>query len=222
VPSALQQQLFRKKPLPQDGGLSGSKLRRTMGPLQLTLLVWAPPSAPGSSSSSPRRYPWPGLPWCSPFLIAAVVAGLSILCYAELAGSVPVSGSSYSYTYHSLGEMPAMIVAGCMLLEYGVCSAAVAVGWSQYVNQLFDNVLGFRLPDAISYAPDAGGVINLPAIVLILACMLLLVKGTNHSAVANSIMVFMKVGALIFFAPWPSPVGSPTVSPTSPPSVSPG
>ncbi|MBR7551609.1 amino acid permease, partial [Mycobacterium tuberculosis] len=80
------------------------------------------------------------------FVIAGVVAGLAVICYAELAGSVPVSGSSYSYAYATLGELPAMGVAACLLLEYGVAGAAVAVGWSQYVNQLLFNLFGFQIP----------------------------------------------------------------------------
>ncbi len=91
------------------------------------------------------------------FVIAGVVAGLTAVCYAELASAVPVSGSSYSYAYATLGELPAMVVAACLLLEYGVSSAAVAVGWSQYVNELLNNFFGFKLPQVISQAPDAGG-----------------------------------------------------------------
>ena len=90
------------------------------------------------------------------FLIAAVVAGLTAVCYAELAGAVPVSGSSYSYAYATIGELPAMVVAGCLLLEYGVSAAAVAVGWSEYLNELLDNTFGFRIPEALSQAPGAG------------------------------------------------------------------
>ncbi|MBR7559500.1 amino acid permease, partial [Mycobacterium tuberculosis] len=89
---------------------------------------------------------------------------------AELAGSVPVSGSSYSYAYATLGELPAMGVAACLLLEYGVAGAAVAVGWSQYVNQLLFNLFGFQIPDALAYAPEEGGIVNLPAILLLAMC----------------------------------------------------
>ena len=81
------------------------------------------------------------------FVIAGTVAGLTAVCYAELASAVPVSGSSYSYAYATLGELPAMGVAACLLLEYGVSAAAVAVGWSQYLNELFDNLFGFTIPD---------------------------------------------------------------------------
>ena len=101
------------------------------------------------------------------FIFAGTVAGLTAICYAELASAVPVSGSSYSYAYATLGEGVAMVVAACLLLEYGVSSAAVAVGWSQYLNELFDNLFGFTIPESLADAPEQGGVLNLPAVILI-------------------------------------------------------
>src|SRR5690606_794745 len=133
------------------------------------------------------------------FVIAGAVAGLSAVCYAELASAVPVAGSSYSYAYATLGEAVAMGVAACLLLEYGVSSAAVAVGWSQYLNQLFTNVFGVALPDALSYAPEQGGVINLPAVVLVALCALLLIRGLKASATVNAMMVLIKRGVLALF-----------------------
>ena len=87
------------------------------------------------------------------FLIAGIAAGLAAICYAELASAVPVSGSSYSYAYTTLGEAVAMVVAACLLLEYGVATAAVSVGWSGYVNKLLNNLFGFQVPHALSAAP---------------------------------------------------------------------
>ena len=133
------------------------------------------------------------------FVIAGVVAGLSAVCYAELAGAVPVSGSSYSYAYATIGELPAMVVAGCLLLEYGVSGAAVAVGWSQYLNELLDNLFGFQIPDALSQAPEQGGIVNLPAVILILLAALLLIRGASESATVNTVMVLIKIGVLLMF-----------------------
>ncbi|MFP5345405.1 MAG: amino acid permease, partial [Actinomycetes bacterium] len=133
------------------------------------------------------------------FVIAGVVAGLTAVCYAELAGAVPVSGSSYSYAYATLGEIVAMAVAACLLLEYGVSSAAVAVGWSQYVNELLGNLVGVKLPDALAKAPEEGGLINIPAVVLVALCCLLLIRGASESAKANAIMVAIKLAVLLFF-----------------------
>ncbi|WGW13265.1 amino acid permease [Saxibacter everestensis] len=198
--ATLRQQLFRVKPVPRDGGESGSQLKRSIGLFQLTLIGVGGTIGTGIFFILSEAVPIAGPAVIWSFLIAGLVAGLAVLCYAELAGSVPVSGSSYSYAYSTLGEMPAMGVAACLLLEYGVSTAAVAVGWSQYVNQLFNNVFGFRLPDAFSFAPEEGGIINLPAIILIALCALLLIRGTAHSAVTNTVMVIIKVVVLIFFA----------------------
>jgi amino acid transporter len=92
-----------------------------------------------------------------------------------------------------------MIVAACLLLEYGVSAAGVAVGWSQYLNELLDNLFGFTIPDAISQAPEQGGVFNLPAVVLIWLCTLLLLRGASESAKINAIMVMIKLGVLALF-----------------------
>ncbi len=91
--------------------------------------------------------------------LAGVAAGLAAICYAEMASAVPVSGSTYSYAYTTMGEFVAMGVAACLLLEYGVSIAAVAVGWSGYLNKLLDNLFGWQLPQALTAAPwdaDAG------------------------------------------------------------------
>jgi APA family basic amino acid/polyamine antiporter len=113
-----------------------------------------------------------------------------------------VAGSTYSYAYTTLGELVAMVVAACLLLEYGVATAAVAVGWSQYVNKLMDNFLGFQLPAALSGAPwDAEpGLINLPAVLLVFLCAVLLIRGASESAKINTIMVVLKLGVLVMFA----------------------
>ena len=133
------------------------------------------------------------------FALAGITAALTAVCYAELASTIPVSGSSYSYTYATLGEITAFGVAACLLLEYGVSSAAVSVGWAQYLNELFSDLLGFRLPDTIIAAPGEGGIFNLPAIVLVALCSLLLMRGTRESALANTIMVLIKIAVLILF-----------------------
>jgi amino acid transporter len=118
-----------------------------------------------------------------------------------LASAVPVSGSSYTYAYTTLGEAVAVGVAACLLLEYGVATAAVAVGWSGYVNKLLKNLFGFQMPHALSAAPwDAEpGYVNLPAVILIALCGLLLIRGASESARVNAIMVVIKLGVLGLF-----------------------
>jgi amino acid transporter len=135
------------------------------------------------------------------FIIAGIAAGLAAICYAELASAVPVSGSSYSYAYTTLGEAVAMGVAACLLLEYGVATGAVAVGWSGYVNKLLHNVFGFQVPHALSAAPwdSQPGYANLPAVIVIGLCALLLIRGASESAKVNTIMVLIKLCVLGMF-----------------------
>ena len=94
------------------------------------------------------------------FILAGITAALTAVCYAELASTIPVSGSSYSYTYATMGEIVAFGVAACLLLEYGVSSAAV--GWAQYLDELFSTLFGFRIPDAMLAAPGEDALDSLP------------------------------------------------------------
>src|SRR4029079_11317763 len=133
----------------------------------------------------------PAVVWS--FVLAGVVAGLTAICYAELASAVPVSGSSSSEAYAPLGEGAAMVVAACLLLEYGVSAAAVAVGWSQYLNELLDNLFGFTIPESLSQAPEAGGIFNLPAVVLVGLCTLLLIRRASEAAKVNAAVVQIQI-----------------------------
>lgn len=134
------------------------------------------------------------------FLIASLVAAFTALCYAELASTIPVSGSSYSYAYATLGEIVAFFVGVLLLFEYAIAAAAVAVGWSEYLNSLLKDVLGWQIPDWLSAAPAGGFSLNLPAVILVFMVCLLLLRGASESARANAIMVCIKIGVLIFFA----------------------
>ncbi len=84
------------------------------------------------------------------FIFVGLVAGMTALCYAEVAATIPVSGSAYSYAMASLGELPAYIVGWCLILEYGVAGAATSVGWAEYFNELLEDVFHFHLPHALS------------------------------------------------------------------------
>ena len=133
------------------------------------------------------------------FVLAAVACTFSALSYAELASSIPVSGSAYTYSYATMGEVVAWIIGWDLILEYGVSVAAVAVGWGGNVNAFLDAAFGVKLPDAISTSPSDGGVFNLPAVFIVLAIMLLLVRGVRESAGANLVMVCVKLVVLTFF-----------------------
>jgi APA family basic amino acid/polyamine antiporter len=133
------------------------------------------------------------------FVLAAVACAFSALSYAELASSIPVSGSAYTYTYATLGELVAWIIGWDLILEYGVSVAGIAVGWGGNLNAFFDAAFNFQLPDAIAKSPSEGGVFNLPAVIVVLAIALLLVRGVTESARVNLIMVGIKLIVLVFF-----------------------
>jgi amino acid transporter len=177
----------------------GGELDRSIGLVQLTAFGIGATIGTGIFIVLTEAVPIAGPAVILSFVLAAGVAGLTAICYAELAGAVPVSGSSYSYAYATLGEGVAVVVAACLLLEYGVSSAAVAVGWSQYLNELLDNLFGITIPESLSRAPEQGGVLNLPAVILIVLCTLLLVRGASESAKVNTVMVAIKIGVLLLF-----------------------
>lgn len=198
------QQMLRRRPVldaPVAHGAS-DHLKRSIGTFQLTLFGVGATVGTGIFFVLSEAVPKAGPGAVASFVIAGIAAGLAAVCYAELASAVPVSGSTYSYAYTTLGELVAMGVAACLLLEYGVSTAAVAVGWSQYVNKLLDNFFGHRLPQALSAAPwdDAPGIINLPAVVLVGLCAVLLIRGASESAKVNTIMVLIKLTVLVMFA----------------------
>ncbi|OCA96084.1 APC family permease [Actinobaculum suis] len=178
----------------------GPELRRSMSTFQLMMIGVGGTVGTGIFFILSEAVPQAGPAVIISFVLAAVVAGLTVVCYAELAGAIPSSGSSYSFTYATMGELAAFAVGACLVLEYGVSAAAVSVGWSEYLNLLLDNVFGWHFPDALSYAPDAGGIVNVPAILLVLMCMVLLLRGASESAAANTFMVFIKLGVLVIFA----------------------
>ncbi|WP_433383007.1 amino acid permease [Actinoplanes sp. CA-142083] len=133
------------------------------------------------------------------FVLAAVACAFSALSYAELASSIPVSGSAYTYSYATLGELVAWIIGWDLILEYGVSVAGIAVGWGGNLNAFLDAAFGYSLPDAISKSPSEGGVFNLPALFVVLAITFLLVRGVTESVRVNLVMVVIKLTVLIFF-----------------------
>jgi APA family basic amino acid/polyamine antiporter len=132
-------------------------------------------------------------------VLAAVTCLFSALSYAELAAAVPVSGSAYTYAYATMVELVAFVIGWDLVLEYGVAMAAVAVGWGGNLNAFLESAFGVALPAAISQPPEEGGVVNLPAVAIVLAITGLLVLGTRESARANAVMVAVKIAVLLFF-----------------------
>ncbi|MFC0037637.1 amino acid permease [Actinomadura rayongensis] len=130
------------------------------------------------------------------FLLAGVICLLVALCYSELAAMVPVSGSAYTYTYATVGELPAFLVGWNLLLELVVAGAAVSIGWSGTVRALLDSLFGVTLPTAISAAPQAGGVVDLPAVLVIAAVVAVLVGGVRLTAQVTTVLVLVTLGVL--------------------------
>ncbi|HEY1612435.1 MAG TPA: amino acid permease [Rhizomicrobium sp.] len=132
------------------------------------------------------------------FLLCGVICACAALCYAEMSTLMPVAGSAYTYSYAVLGELVAWIIGWSLVLEYTVAAAAVAVGWSAHV-AAFLAATGHPLPDALSHGLLAGGVVDLPAIVISLAVIAILVIGTRESATVNLVLVGVKLAALVVF-----------------------
>ncbi|MEU7176726.1 amino acid permease [Streptomyces celluloflavus] len=194
---------MRRKPVErlvaESGRGEGGSLRRSMGVWQLTMISIGATLGTGIFVVLGEAVPKAGPAVILSFVLAGITALFSALSYAELAGTIPVSGSSYSYAYATLGELIAWICGWCLILEYGVSVAAVAVGWGQYLNELLAGTVGFTIPEALSAPPGNGGVFNLPALLVVMLAMVFLLGGAKESARANTIMVTVKIVALLLF-----------------------
>jgi len=146
------------------------------------------------------------------FLIAAAGCALAGLCYAEFASMIPIAGSAYTYSYTTMGEFIAWIIGWDLVLEYALGAATVAIGWSQYFNNFLETFFGCHIPFALSHSPfevsttttgmyaneiGTHGLINLPAIFILLMLTLLLIKGTAESAIVNNVIVIVKVAIVL-------------------------
>lgn len=132
------------------------------------------------------------------FIVAAVGCAFAGLCYAEFASMIPVAGSAYTYSYATMGEFMAWIIGWDLVLEYALAAATVAVSWSQYFNELMQ-IVGISLPPELLAGPWEGGMINLPAIIIVCLLSLLLMRGTQESSFVNNILVILKVSVVLLF-----------------------
>jgi len=137
------------------------------------------------------------------FFLVAIACGLAGLCYAELSSMIPIAGSAYTYTYATLGELVAWIIGWDLILEYAVSNMAVAVGFSAYIKDLFAG-FGMNIPIELgtpAYTPDGGWTLhfNLVGFVIVMILTVLLVRGIKESARANTIMVGVKLTAILLF-----------------------
>lgn len=176
----------------------GPKLRRTLGPAHLIALGVGAIVGTGIYTLIGVGAERAGPAVLISFAIAGVVCAAVALCYGELATMMPAAGGAYTYSYAALGELIAWIIGWALILEYSVVCAAVAVGWSGYAVSFLAS-LGVTLPAQLTAGPDAGGIINLPAILILFAIAGILCLGTRESAAFNTALVGLKLLALLAF-----------------------
>lgn len=200
--------LFRTKSIADLQGEATAELgyKRTLGPISLISLGIGSVVGAGIfvlTGTAAAQYAGPAI--ALSFVFSGIACLFAGLCYAELAAMIPVSGSAYTYSYATLGELFAWVVGWCLVLEYLFSGAAVAVSWSGTVRDIVAE-FGIKLPLAFSSAPLAveggrlvvtGAVVNFPAVFVSLALTYILYRGIRESASFNDVMVFVKVGILI-------------------------
>jgi APA family basic amino acid/polyamine antiporter len=130
------------------------------------------------------------------FVLSGIVCALAALCYAEFASTVPVAGSAYTFSFATLGELPAWIIGWDLVLELALGCAVVSVGWSGYIRSLMDNV-GWHLPTALAGSTDSETHFDLPAFLLVLVLTGILVGGAKLSARVTSVVVAIKVTVVL-------------------------
>jgi APA family basic amino acid/polyamine antiporter len=202
--------LFIRKPLSHlisDADSSEKSLKRTLGPFSLIALGIGAIIGAGlfiRTAAAAGGHAGPAV--VISFVIAAIGCALAGLCYAEFASMIPIAGSAYTYSYATMGEFIAWIIGWDLVLEYALGAATVSIAWSQYLNNLLQQTVGWQIPYQWSHSPfqhslDTGvhGIINIPAVFILLLLTALLVRGTKGSAVVNSIIVVIKVAIVIMF-----------------------
>jgi APA family basic amino acid/polyamine antiporter len=182
-----------------ESGAEEGGLKRAVGALDLTALGVGAVIGTGIFVIIGEGIGMAGPAVILSFLLAALTCVFSALCYAELASSIPIAGSAYTYAYATLGELVAWIIGWDLILEYGVSVAAVAVGWGGNLNEFLENTFNYALPASIASPPEDGGTFNLPAVAIVAAITFLLVRGVRETARANITMVVIKLLVLAFF-----------------------
>jgi len=139
------------------------------------------------------------------FIVAAVGCAFAGLCYAEFASMIPIAGSAYAYSYVTMGELVAWIIGWALIMEYALGAATVSIAWSEYLNKLLGGSIPYEWCHSPfeSYTDSSGvlhaGIMNAPALIILLLLTLLLIKGTQESAMVNAIIVFVKVAVVLVF-----------------------
>jgi APA family basic amino acid/polyamine antiporter len=190
------------------GEASGHTLTKSLGAFSITAIGVGAIIGAGIfvlTGTAAAKYAGPGI--MLSFVLAGFACAFVGLCYAELSALIPVSGSSYAYTYATLGELAAWIIGWDLVLEYAMGAATVAVGWSGYLASLLHQ-FGIDLPPALTHSPglvtladgtQVQALFNLPAALIVLALTALLVRGTKESASVNNLMVAVKLVVVVAF-----------------------
>lgn len=201
--------LFRKKSLDQimaQAADSEKGLKRTLGATNLVALGIGAIIGAGlfvRTAAAAGQAAGPGVTLS--FILAAVGCAFAGLCYAEFAAMIPIAGSAYAYSYVTMGELIAWIIGWALIMEYALGAATVSIAWSEYLNRLLDGAIPYEWCHSPmeKFTDSAGvlhqGIINIPALFILLALTLLLIKGTQESAMVNAIIVFIKVAIVILF-----------------------
>lgn len=195
--------LFVKKPLAgliaeaNDSG--GHSLKKTLGARSLVSLgIGAIIGAGLFSITGGAAANQAGPAITLSFVVAALGCGFAGLCYAEFASMIPVAGSAYTYSYATMGEFIAWIIGWDLVLEYAVGAATVSISWSRYLVKFLDG-FGLHLNHSLTVGPWDGGIVNLPAVFIVVLMSLLLIRGTEESAKVNSVIVALKVLVVLIF-----------------------
>ena len=182
---------------------SGNTLKRTLGPVNLIALgigaiigagLFVRTAAAAAQNAGPSV--------TIGFIVASIGCAFAGLCYAEFASMIPIAGSAYTYSYATMGEFIAWIIGWDLILEYGVGAATVAIAWSEYFNKLLE-IFGLHVPYQWCHSPfevstsGIHGIMNLPALFIIIVLTLLLIRGMQESAVVNAIIVILKVAIVV-------------------------
>jgi APA family basic amino acid/polyamine antiporter len=218
--------IFRKKSMEAllaQAAESDKGLKRTLGSTQLVALgigaiigagLFVRTAAAAGEAAGPAV--------TISFIVAAIGCAFAGLCYAEFAAMIPIAGSAYTYAYATMGELVAWIIGWALILEYALGAACVSIAWSEYLNNLLTgpdimaqiahgvkDVTSLAIPYQFTHSPfesshllngdTVHGIVNAPALFILLALSLLLIRGTQESAFVNAIIVFLKVAIVLVF-----------------------
>lgn len=186
--------------LQAEAGETGAKtLKRVLGPVSLVALGVGVIIGAGLFSITgtvAANYTGPAITLS--FIIAAIGCCFAGLCYAEFASMIPVAGSAYTYSYATMGELIAWIIGWDLVLEYTVAATTVSISWSRYL-VVFLQSIGIDLSHALTACPWDGGIINIPAMVIVVLMSLMLMRGTAGSSFFNGLIVFLKIAVILIF-----------------------